>query len=258
MKPWLKYIPFATLPLMFWLIPPPEIEPALAYMPPWFHTLKDFSLLGHSPLGESVASLLFWGLWQSILIAAGGRLLATLLSLAGGAIAHLGSDKGNFLITRLSEAAMTLPSLLIALSLGFILGEGIEVMIIVIALSEWGINQKWILGRIKEYERFEFIEAARMMGAGRFHILSYQFRPWFFEDLKFLFFLYLPSSLLTVAALEFLGFSGGSQIPGLGYQVASNKDLIFIYPHVILPPVLIIIAAVLFFVGVKNKIEGKA
>jgi ABC-type dipeptide/oligopeptide/nickel transport system permease subunit len=95
------------------------------------------------------------------------------------------------------------------------------------------------------------------MGGGRMHIFRYQFLPYILTDLVFLFFVYLPGSFLTVAALEFLGLSTGSIVPGLGYQIASNKDLIFLYPHVILPPALMIVALVLMVVLMKNTIQQR-
>lgn len=240
--------------LGFALIPFPEAAPAQAYLVPYFHSWGDFSLLGRSPLGESMTSLMFWGFWQSALVAICGRALAVIFSFGGLAAAYLGGRFAEGLVHRFAEAFMTIPSLLLALSLGFVWREGAASMVLVIAVSEWAFNQKWMLGRLREYQRYTFVTAGRAMGAGRLHLLLRQLSPFIRSDLIFLYFVYLPGSLLTVAALEFLGLSMGSRFSGLGFMVASNKDLIFLYPHVVLPPMILITATVLAALLMKNKV----
>ncbi len=242
---------------LLFVIPAPEVEPARAYTEPYFHSLGDFSILGFSPLGESMISLLFWGFWQSVFIALCGRGLAVLFSFSGVALVHLGGIWAERAVHRFAEAFMTIPSLLLALSLGFVWGEGTVAMILVIAVSEWAFNQKWILGRLKEYGRFTFITVSVAMGAGKAHLLR-QLWPFLRMDLLFLYFVYLPGSLLTVAALEFLGLSMGSRFSGLGFIVASNKDLIFLYPHVVIPPMLLITLAIFAALWLKNKVSRKS
>lgn len=231
----------------------PVINPVMAYQGAYFKSFGDFNLLGFSPLGEKMSSLLIWGYWQTVSAALFGRFLAIVLSFAGLALAWLGGKYGRSVITRLSEALMTIPSLLLALSLGYLIGEGYFVMILVIAVSEWAFNQKWMLGRLSEYNRNSFIEAARAMGAGKRHILIRHFLPMIFSDLSLLFFLYLPGSLLTVSTLEFLGVSSGGSVSGIGSLIALNKDLVFIYPHVILPPMVLLVLTVYLARTIKNK-----
>jgi len=239
-------------------VPRPVIDIANAYVTPGFDQEGGFSILGFSPLGESVVSLLVWGYWQTLMIAAGGRLLAVLFGGVGLWFAWMAGKPGSFLVTRFSEALMTIPSLLLALSFGFVLGNNFTSMVLVIALSEWAFNQKWLLGRLNEYGRMTYVTAAKTMGADRLMLFHIHYLPLLLSDMKFLFIVYLPGSLLTVAALEFLGFSAGGVIPGLGYQIAFNKELIFLYPHVIVPSLVVIVLTVLHSYGWKNIIDRKS
>jgi|GEM_PF-1315966 len=250
--------------LLFMFRGSPEIDPSLAYRKPYINSLADFSVFGYSPLGESMSALMAWGYWQTVLVAVLGRTLALALSFAGFFVSWMavlprpgagGREfrAGNFWISRFSEAFMTIPSLLLALSLGYLVGEGFYTMILVIGVSEWAYNQKWLLGRLKEYNRLAFIEAGVAMGGGRYHIFRQHFLPFLYFDLGFLFFLYLPGSLLTVTALEFLGLSSGSDIAGLGSIIALNKDLVFLYPHVILPPAVLIVLTIFIAVALKDS-----
>lgn len=275
---WISALPAAFVVLMFF--GKPEIQPVLAYQTPFVKNFTDFSILGYSPLGESMAALMVWGYWQTVLVAVLGRCLALAISFAGLFIAWAGvlpqfpfrnlfqnlknpaaragknRQFGFFWMSRFSEAFMTIPSLLLALSLGYLIGEGFYTMIAVIGISEWAFNQKWLLGRLKEYQRYTFIEASEAMGGGRLHIFTRHFLPFIFSDLFFLFFLYLPGSLLTVTALEFLGLSSGSDIAGLGSIIALNKDLVFLFPHVVVPPAILIVLTVYITVAIKNNTES--
>jgi ABC-type dipeptide/oligopeptide/nickel transport system permease subunit len=259
---------------LFMLLGKPQINPQWAYQKPFVNGISEFSFFGYSPLGENMLGLMAWGYWQTVLVAVLGRCLALILSFCGlfvawifvcpglgmawsGASLQTGKNRqiGFFWISRFSEAFMTIPSLLLALSLGYLIGEGFYTMMIVIGVSEWAFNQKWLLGRLKEYKRFPFIEACESMGGGRLHIFKTHFLPFILSDLVFLFFLYLPGSLLTVTALEFLGLSSGSEIAGLGSIIALNKDLIFFYPHVIVPPALLVVLTVFISVIIKNEFK---
>ena len=229
---------------LFVILPYPAQNLEMSYCPP-----NTKAVLGCSPLGEDMGSLIFWGAWQTIITAVSGRLLASFLSAAGFMIAYLGRQISYNVISRLSEAFMTIPSLMLALSLGFFWGAGQGSMILAIGISEWAFSQKWLLGRLKEYNRFLFTEASICAGAGRFHILKEHFFPFLSKDILFLFFIYFPTSLLSAAALEFLGLSSADKISGLGYQTAAYKDLIMLHPNLSLAPVfalLLIVSAALF------------
>jgi len=200
-------------------------------------------------------SVIFWGAWQTIITAVSGRLLASFLSLAGFVAAYMGRKITFDAVSRLSEALMTIPSLMLALSFGFLWGAGQAAMILAIGISEWAFSQKWLLGRLKEYNRFLFIEVSVSSGAGRFHILKEHLSLFLSKDMLFLFFIYFPTSLLTAAALEFLGLSSADKISGLGYQTAAYKDLIMLHPNLSLAPVLALLLIVSGALYLKIKLK---
>lgn len=210
--------------------------------------------LGCSPLGEDMALLVFWGIFKTIFIAVVGRFIAVAISTLGFLASHFSNNFVFEIIARIAESVMTIPSLLLALSFGFLLSSGFVSMIIAIALSEWAMNQKWMLNRKKEFERHSYILASTAMGASKLHLFRYHLWPLVIRDVVFLIFLYLPTSILTVASLEFLGLSTGG-LPGLGFLVALYKDYIFIYPNISLPPIIVVIATVLLLLGFKKRLD---
>ena len=95
---------FAVFPLTI------KIEPKLAFQSPSYEYL-----LGTSPLGESIFALLLNGTAITFLIAVSGRLLALLLSTLGLFLSFL-YERTTWLFEKVSEAAISIPSLLLALS----------------------------------------------------------------------------------------------------------------------------------------------
>lgn len=225
-----------------------EIDPASAFLKP-----GKGALLGTSPLGESIAILLLNGAGATLFVAIAGRLVALLLA-AGGIWAGSLSKGVSWLLEKLSEAAIALPSLLIALSFSVLFGNNFVTMLLAIGLSEWSFNQRWLLARLKEYQNPQYVQAAQVMGANRRQIFISHILPELKQDLPFLFRVYLPGSILTVATLEFLGISEG----GLGFMVASYRDYVFVYPHVILPPAFTLIALVLLNIRIKPAEQALA
>jgi ABC-type dipeptide/oligopeptide/nickel transport system permease subunit len=69
-------------------------------------------------------------------------------------------------------------------------------------------------------------------------VFSWHVFPQLARESSYLFVLTLPSIVLSLASLEFLGVQTGSSQLSLGMQIAVYKDYILLYPHLSLAPVL--------------------
>ncbi len=250
LKQWWGWLLFAAVIILLGLLlplPSQQIEQA--------HCLPSLNnWLGCSPLGEDVLSLIFFGTFKTALVAISGRLLALLVSSLGFFLAYTITPMHS-LITRLAEAFMAIPSLLLALAFGFFLGAGFFSIVTAVALSEWALNQKWQLGRLNEFKRLTFIQAADSFSASRWHKFKFHLVPFLKADSLVLFFVYFPTTILTVTSLEFLGLSSSDGLPGLGYQVAAYKDFIFLYPNLSLPPMIAVVLLVFASLRVKKLLD---
>ena len=240
-----------TFTLMFFFIDFPIFNLTLSNKKP---LLNFYGIMGYSPSGESMLSLVFWGCWQTLLIAILARIFAITFTMIGTFLSFQ-HDIFKKIITILSEAFITLPSILIAVALGFSLGSGNLAIVLAIGTSEWAMNQKWHLSRLTEYQSFDFIRYSKLLNASHFFIFKNHLTPYLKRDTVMLFFLYMPGSILTVAALEFLGLSSYSGVNGLGFQIAAYKDFIFVTPHVIVFPLLVLVGIVFLLSLLKQKVE---
>ena len=87
-------------------------------------------------------------------------------------------------------------------------------MLFAIGLSEWAFNQRWLLARLRDYKQNNLWLHLKLWAQGNFFDSNLHILPELKQDLPFLFKVYLPGSILTVATLEFLGISKG----GLGFH----------------------------------------
>lgn len=209
-------------------------------------------ILGCSPLGQKMISLITWGAAGTIFAAVAGLVLSFLMSLVGLALAVLIGPTGFFLLDNTSRALLSVPSIFLAVTLGVALGSGITALIIAIGVSEWAYIQQWLMGRYTDMNNSQFATAARIMGASEFYIFRKHLLLQFIDSLKSIFVINLPLAVLAVASLEFLGVSAGSDYPSLGYQISAWKDYLFLFPHIALSPIAMLLVILLIFARIRS------
>ncbi len=250
---------FAFILLVAYL-PYPEISPEKAYLSPEILHCKNFceGIFGYSPLGESLFHLIFWGSLNTIVFGLSARMLAVLASLLF-MFAILGIWKGISTFTmKIADIIITLPVIFIAVSL-MILSHGNALSaIFAVGLAEWAFNIKWLISRAVEYANPAYVQYSFLTGGGTIHQFHYHHWPELKEDIVRLFQIFLPESLLAIAALEFLGVSGEGFFPadGLGYQIAAYKDLLFLYPHLVFIPVAVLVGILLVANAGLNRFKN--
>ncbi|RME88089.1 MAG: ABC transporter permease subunit [Candidatus Hydrogenedentota bacterium] len=234
--------------LIGFLLPTPEIHVDKAYC-----SISWQDWLGCSPLGENMLLMVIKGTWITLVSAFLSRLLSVFLSFLGLAFAHFTSVFGNISEKAIVESFMSIPSLLLAMALGFSFGSGLFSIVLAIGISEWAFNQRWLLTRLQEYYALPYYQFAQDAGASKFHLFSWHIVPELNKDLIFLFFVHFPGTVLTVAALEFLGLRTSTEILGLGYMVSAYKDYIFLVPHLAIVPIISITLLLITVIPLKRK-----
>lgn len=242
-------LPFLLLAWLAFQSGKPEIVLADGYCKP---QLGIEFMLGCSPLGQKMLSLITWGATQTIIAAVAGLVLSFLMALVGLALAVLTGQTGFFFLENTSRALLSVPSIFLAVTLGVALGSGMSALIIAIGVSEWAYIQQWLMGRYTDMNHSQFATAARIMGASEFYIFRKHLLLQFIDSLKSIFIINLPLAVLAVASLEFLGVSAGSDYPSLGYQISAWKDYLFLFPHIALSPIVMLLMLLLIFAKIRS------
>lgn len=211
-----------------------------------FSTENGFSfVLGGDPLGRSILLQLLLAARTSLLIA----LLAVGVSaLVGSAIGVVSGYVGGWLdalIMRISDVIHTLPSLLLALVILYVLSPSITNLVVVLALTRLPIYMRVARAQTLEIRERVFVEASKALGARRGRIMVSDVRPMIAPTILTVAMLEVAHVILQAAGLSFLGV--GLQRPDidLGIMVAAGREFLSQAWWVTLFPGLLVVAIAL-------------
>ncbi|MGZ8743931.1 MAG: ABC transporter permease [Nocardioides sp.] len=133
--------------------------------------------LGTDDSGRSVLTLLIWGARISLFVG----LMATLISMVIGTL--VGLTSGFFtglpgaVLFRLTEWMLVLPFLPLAIVLATVLGRSLLNIVIVIGVTSWPGTALLIRAQTLTIKERPYLERARVLGAGRRHLLTRHVLP---------------------------------------------------------------------------------
>lgn len=162
-------------------------------------------LLGTDEIGRDVFSRLIFGARVSLSVG----LVAVAIYVAIGTV--LGSISGYFggiidsLIQRLTDTVMCFPGLIIIIAAVSILGPSIWNVMIIIGLLTWAGLCRIVRGQFLSLREREFVESARVSGAGDMRIIFRHILPNAFPPIIVAATFGVAAAILTEAGLSFLG-----------------------------------------------------
>lgn len=252
---------------------------------PWTHVTDPVSgertllILGASDqLGRDEFLRLLYGGRVSLMIAGGATALGLSLGLLLGALAGYFGGFVDTLISRLTEWTMILPQLLIIIALASTVGGRIDnvtfdflprgalKLMLLLGFFSWFYPARIVRGQILALRGREFVEAARMIGAGELRILRTHMLPYLVGPLTAYAGILLAQNVLAEAGLSFLGVginlptaSWGSLlsvIPPLTGTTHGDLERFFeTTPHVMLGPALAIFLTVAAFNVLADRLR---
>jgi len=165
--------------------------------------------LGLDRFGGDVLSKLIWGAQASLLVG----VISTALGLVGGMI--LGLLAGTFggwvdtLIMRIVDIILSVPNLLLAVSIAAILGQTPFAVMIAIGASQVPIFARLLRASMLQQRSSDYVLSAQTLGLGRgqitmSHVLPNAIGPVIVQGT-----LTLATAVIDAAALSFLGLGGG-------------------------------------------------
>jgi glutathione transport system permease protein len=226
-----------------WVAPTDPNAPSLqrALEPP-----RWTSPFGHDELGRDVLSRVLYGGRASVLIGVGAVLLGFALGGLAGALAGYRGGWADALIMRGAEVPQVFSGVILAVWAMAILGPGIPNIIVALALRSVPLFAR--LGRniTLTVRQQTFVEAAEALGAGSGRILACHVLPALLAPLVAVAILRVGSTILTGAALSFLGLGVPPEVPEWGVMVKNGMSYVRMGAyHLVLFPGLAIMLTVL-------------
>ncbi len=181
-------------------------------------------LLGTDQLGRDILSRIIYGARVSLLVAAA----AVPISLAIGTILGLtaGAIKGVFddVIMRLLDVQLSLPFILLALSVLVALGPNFSTIVLLLGLTGWTDYGRLIRGEALSLRERDFVASARALGAGQWRIIFRHILPNATSLIVVLVTLQIPHVIILESALSFLGLGIQAPTPSWGNMLSEGRQ----------------------------------
>jgi peptide/nickel transport system permease protein len=183
-------------------------------------------LLGTDTLGRDLLSRLIYGARTTVvisLVALGtGGVVGTMLGLVSG----YAGGWTDTIIMRLADAALGFPTILVALVIVVILGTGIGVIILAVALTVWARFARMIRGDVLAVKTQDFVTLARIDGVSPAILILKHIFPNVINTLMVITSLLVGQVILLEAALSYLGLGLPPGASSWGIMVAEGKEVI--------------------------------
>jgi peptide/nickel transport system permease protein len=218
-----------------------------------------FLLGADGPLGRDMFLRLLYGAQTSLEVA----VLATLFSVMIGTIMGLlaGYFRGwvDTVVSRLTEIVMAFPVLLFIIAVAATVGErlndvtfgflapGVFTLVLVFSLFGWFYPARIIRGQVLSLREKEFIEAARMTGAGDWRIMRSHLLPHLVAPIIVYSTLIVAGNITAEAGLSFLGLGIQAPTASWGNLLATGPDYYLTQPWLMVWPGAAILLTTLAF-----------
>lgn len=204
-------------------------------------------LLGTDELGRDMITRLMYGGRISLLMGVIPVLAAFVIGTTLGLFAGYMGGKMNMIIMRVLDVFYAFPSVLLAVAISGALGPGMSNSLIALTLIFVPQVVRVAESVTTQVRKLDYIEAARMSGAGAFsiirvHVLGNVLGPVFVYSTGL-----LSVSMILASGLSFLGLGVKPPEPEWGLMLNTLRSAIYINPWLAaLPGVLIFITSIAF------------
>jgi len=190
-------------------------------------------LLGTDEGGRDVFTRLLYGARISLLIGIVPTLLSMAIGAALGILAGFAGGKTDTVIMRIADVMLAFPSILLAMVLMYMLGDGLINVFLTLAIVNWASVAR--------------VVRAETLGVRRSRILLRHILPNCIPTLIVLFTLNVPSSILTESSLSFLGLGVQPPAASWGLMVNQSRQYLYTAPWMCFAPCVAIMLTVLAF-----------
>lgn len=204
-------------------------------------------MLGTDYLGRDVFSRLLYGARVSLIVGIMPSVIALLVGVTLGLMAGYLGGWTDYLIMRLADVMLSVPSLLLAMVVMYTLGTNVVTLFIALSMTSWASVARVVRSQTLSLKESEYVEAARSIGVTHWNIMRRHIMPNCIPSLIVLFTLNVPSAILAESSLSFLGIGVQPPSASWGLMVNEAKQFLFTSPWLCLAPCLSIMIVVLAF-----------
>ena len=202
---------------------------------------------GLDELGRDILTRVLSGARISLLVGLVVVGVSSVVGIALGSIAGYFGGRVDEGISRLIDILMAFPGLLLAIALVAVLGPSLRNVVLALSVIGWVGYARLVRGQVLRAREFEFVQAARAVGATTFRILTRHVIPTTLPAVSVQATLGMGGAILAEASLSFLGLGVQPPTPSWGTMLSYGRGHLLDAPHLTIFPGLAIALLVLGF-----------
>jgi peptide/nickel transport system permease protein len=188
-------------------------------------------------------------LFYSVLVVAIGAGVGSLIGVISASVGGLMDE----IVMRITDIFFSIPYLVLALAVGFILGRSLLNMSIALSIVWWPLYARYTRSQTLSTKEFTFVEAAKASGVSRIKIMFKHILPNSLPPVFIQISLDLGSIMVIFSTLAFIGFIANASVPELGYLTSLGLNYVETAPWAVIFPGL---AITLFALAVNLVGDG--
>ncbi|WP_083661477.1 ABC transporter permease [Actinophytocola xanthii] len=218
---------------------------------------------GTDILGRDMFSGILYGVKLAMIVGWSVMVLSLIVGVALGAIAGFRGKAVDSIIMRVTDIVLAFPSLIGAILVVQIFGNGIWQVIIALVLLSWPTAARLMRGSTLSLRESEYVEAARSIGASDTRIVTRHVLPNAIAPTLIYSFSHIGVAIVAMASLAFLGIGVPADIPEWGTMIADAVPSLNVEgeSHMWIFPSLAIVVTTLAFAfvadGLRDSIDPK-
>jgi peptide/nickel transport system permease protein len=195
-----------------------------------FASPSRFNLLGTDEYGRDIFSRIIFGARVSIFVGLIATFISVFIGVFLGILAGYFGGIIDYIISRISEIFYAFPDVLFAIVIMFVLGPGITNLLIALGVLGWVGTARLIRAQVLELKQKEFVRTFKASGFGDFYIMFKVILPNCISILIVTITTLIPSSIMSEAALSFLGLGVMPPTASWGNMISSARIYIKTVP----------------------------
>jgi len=227
-----------------WLVP---YDPAAQNLALRLEGPTGFHPFGLDELGRDILARVLAGARISLLV---GLVVVGVSSSVGIVLGAVAGYFGGWIdeaISRVIDVLLAFPGLLLAIALVAVLGPSLRNVVLALTLIGWVGYARLVRGQVLRAREFEYVQAARALGASTFRILTRHVIPTAMPAVSVQATLGMGGAILSEASLSFLGLGVQPPTPSWGTMLNYGRAHLLDAPHLTIFPGVAIAILVLGF-----------
>jgi peptide/nickel transport system permease protein len=205
-------------------------------------------IMGRDQLGRDLLARIVYGARVSLLVGMSVVAVSSIFGIAIGSFAgYAGGWVDRIVSTLIFNTFMAFPGILLAIAMVAFLGPSLQNLIVALSAIGWVGYARLMRAQVLKVREYDFVSAARALGAGNLRILVRHILPNSIQPLIVQASLGMAGAVLAEAGMSFLGLGVPEPIPSWGKMIDDSREFWFTAPHLFIFPGMMIAITVLAF-----------